>query len=62
MAACLGCRTSQTPADAGYLRVDIDTSPLSLDPRYGTDAVSSRINELIFDSLARIDAHGTIAG
>jgi peptide/nickel transport system substrate-binding protein len=62
-AAWFGCRTNQTPdGDAGYLRVDIDTSPLSLDPRYGTDAVSSRINELIFDSLARIDAHGTIAG
>jgi ABC-type transport system substrate-binding protein len=57
------CRASQTPIDAaGYLRVDIDTSPLSLDPRYGTDAVSSRINELVFASLARVDAHGVIAG
>lgn len=62
-ATLIGCRTNQAPAGtAGYLRVDIDTSPLSLDPRYGTDAVSSRINELIFESLARVDANGTIAG
>jgi peptide/nickel transport system substrate-binding protein len=59
----LGCRSSQNPVDErGYLRADIDTSPLSLDPRYGTDAVSSRINELIFDSLVRVDAHGAMAG
>lgn len=58
-----GCRVNQVPAGtAGYLRVDIDTSPLALDPRYSTDAVSSRINELIFDSLARVDAHGVITG
>ena len=50
------------PADVNYLRVDLDTSPLSLDPRYGTDAVSGRINELVFDSLAHIDAHGVISG
>ena len=54
-----GCQwgAAQAPAN-GYLRVDIDTSPLSLDPRYATDAVSARINELIFESLARVDAHG----
>jgi len=57
-----GCRAVPVQAPANYLRVDIDTSPLSLDPRYGTDAVSSRINELIFDSLARIDARGAIVG
>ena len=62
----LGCRANRDVANrgerAGYLRADIDTSPLALDPRYGSDAITSRINELIFDSLARVDAHGRIAG
>ncbi len=62
----LGCRANRDLADrgdrAGYLRADIDTTPLSLDPRYGSDAITSRINELIFDALARVDAHGRIAG
>ena len=59
-----GCRVDrgEYPGTAGYLRADIDTSPLPLDPRYGTDAVTSRINELIFESLARVDAHGAIVG
>jgi peptide/nickel transport system substrate-binding protein len=57
-----GCRDQTPPGTAGYLRVDIDTSPLSLDPRYDTDAVSSRIVELIFESLARPDPHGAITG
>jgi peptide/nickel transport system substrate-binding protein len=59
-----GCRVDrgEYPGSAGYLRADIDTSPLSLDPRYGTDALTSRINELIFESLARVDAHGAIVG
>lgn len=59
----IGCRTRDHPEfGADYLRVDIDTSPLSPDPRYATDAVSSRINELIFDSLARIDRRGVFIG
>ena len=60
---CAGCRAGGNPEfGAGYLRVDIDTSPLSLDPRYATEAVSSRINELVFDSLARVDQHGVFTG
>jgi peptide/nickel transport system substrate-binding protein len=59
----VGCRSGENPAfGPHYLRVDIDTSPLSPDPRYATDAVSSRINELIFDSLARVDKHGVFTG
>lgn len=68
-AVWFGCRFYRNPVEngehspgSGYLRADIDTSPLSLDPRYGTDAMSSRINELIFQSLARVDAHGRIVG
>ncbi|MBI3933108.1 MAG: ABC transporter substrate-binding protein [Acidobacteria bacterium] len=33
----------------------IESSPISLDPRVGTDAQSERIGELIFDSLLRRD-------
>jgi len=63
-AICPGCHADrgEYPGTAGYLRADIDISPLTLDPRYGTDAVTSRINELIFESLARVDAHGRIVG
>ncbi len=52
-----GCsRGSATPA--GFIQVDIETSPTSLDPRFATDAISSRIDELVFDSLVRLDARG----
>ena len=40
------------------IQVDIETSPQSTDPRFATDVYSSRINELVFDSLVRIDSHG----
>jgi peptide/nickel transport system substrate-binding protein len=44
------------------LRADIETSPISLDPRFATDAISSRIDELIFDSLVRLDEHQLYSG
>src|SRR5512146_481104 len=50
------------PAPSGYLRVDLETSPIALDPRYATDAISSRTDELVFDSLVRVDAHGQFFG
>jgi peptide/nickel transport system substrate-binding protein len=59
---CRSNRNSEYPGADGYLRADIDTTPLTLDPRYSTDAVTSRINELIFESLARVDLHGAITG
>jgi len=46
----------------GYLQVDIETSPLSIDPRFATDAASSRIAEMVFDSMVKIDAHGNFVG
>jgi ABC-type transport system substrate-binding protein len=46
----------------GYLQVDIETSPLALDPRFATDAMSSRIDELLFDSLVRLDEHQRLVG
>ncbi len=46
----------------GYLQVDIETSPLAIDPRFATDAISSRIAEMVFDSMVKIDAHGQFIG
>jgi len=40
------------------IQVDIETSPQATDPRFATDVYSSRINELVFDSLVRLDNHG----
>ena len=45
-------------ARPGTIQVDIETSPASTDPRFGTDATSSRINELVFDSLVKTDRNG----
>ncbi|MBI4463202.1 MAG: ABC transporter substrate-binding protein [Acidobacteria bacterium] len=38
----------------------IESSPLSLDPRVGTDAQSARISALIFDSLLQRDRHSNL--
>jgi peptide/nickel transport system substrate-binding protein len=56
LAFCLalaGCAPQRTdPATAVIL---IESSPLNLDPRVGTDAQSERIDELIFEGLVRRD-------
>jgi peptide/nickel transport system substrate-binding protein len=46
----------------GYLRIDLESPPLSLDPRFAADPISLRIDELAFDGLVRIDAHGRFVG
>ncbi len=38
----------------GTIQVDIETSPTSTDPRFATDAISSRVDELVFDSLVKV--------
>src|SRR5271163_3218032 len=59
--ALAGC---ERPVDRSprTIQVDIEISPTSTDPRFGTDAMSSRINELIFDSLAKADRGGNFVG
>ncbi len=57
-----GCSHYRVESPPGTIQVDIETSPTSTDPRFGTDAMSSRINELIFDSLAKADRDGNFAG
>jgi peptide/nickel transport system substrate-binding protein len=59
LAGCGGDRSARSPRT---IQVDIETSPLSTDPRFGTDATSSRINELVFDSLVKIDRNGQLTG
>ena len=48
-----GC-SSPTPSNT--LVVAIESSPMTLDPRFATDAYSERITQLLFSSLVRIDA------
>ena len=55
-----GCRTvpAGSPANPqgnsqSDLQVDIETSPTSLDPRTASDAISQRLDELVYDSLVR---------
>jgi peptide/nickel transport system substrate-binding protein len=52
--ALLGC--SQQKPDAHTAVMLIESSPLNLDPRVGTDAQSERIGELIFEGLVQRDA------
>ncbi len=56
------CSRPNPRAPERFLRVDIETSPTSTDPRYATDAISSRVNELVFDSLIRLDRNGEFVG
>jgi peptide/nickel transport system substrate-binding protein len=57
-----GCGYARADRSPGTIQVDIEQSPTSTDPRFGTDAMSSRINELIFDSLAKADRNSNIVG
>ncbi len=49
-----GCRS--TPRDPNTVVFLIESSPVSLDPRVGTDAQSEHIDELLFDGLVARDA------
>lgn len=51
---CAGCGR-QTPPPPGIIRVAIVSSPNNLDPRIGTDEVSQRLHQLIYDQLFRIN-------
>jgi peptide/nickel transport system substrate-binding protein len=51
---CAAC-SRVAPPSPGTIRVAIVSSPNNLDPRLGTDEVSQRLHQLIFDQLFRID-------
>jgi peptide/nickel transport system substrate-binding protein len=59
---CAGCARSRDSLAPGFIQVDIETSPTALDPRYATDAISERIDELMFDPMVRLDSRGGFAG
>ncbi len=50
-----GCSSNLPPP--GVVTMLIESSPTNLDPRVGTDEASEHIDELIFDSLVKKDAH-----
>jgi len=62
IALLIGCDGGASVKRAGYIQAELEASPISLDPRFATDAISSRVTELIFDSLLKIDARGKFVG
>jgi peptide/nickel transport system substrate-binding protein len=62
LVACSGCARPHDRLAPGFIQVDIETSPTALDPRYATDAISERIDELMFDPLVRLDSQGGFTG
>ncbi|MGH7814977.1 MAG: ABC transporter substrate-binding protein [Candidatus Binataceae bacterium] len=58
LAALAGCASPGPHRAPGVIQVDLENSPASADPRIATDAVSSRVNELIFDSLVKAGRNG----
>jgi peptide/nickel transport system substrate-binding protein len=57
-----GCTNHSPAPPSGYLQVDIGTAPTSLDPRFATDAISSRVDELIYDPMVKLDSSGQPRG
>jgi peptide/nickel transport system substrate-binding protein len=57
-----GCGRATVAKPAGYIQVDIESSPTATDPRFATDAISSRLTELVFDSLVKVDRGGNFVG
>jgi ABC-type transport system substrate-binding protein len=51
-----GCGRSQGADDANTVNFLIESMPINLDPRIGTDAQSQHLDGLIFDSLVSHDA------
>jgi peptide/nickel transport system substrate-binding protein len=53
LAVLAGC----APAPDDTLRMGLASAPVTLDPRFATDATSSRINRLIYVRLVEFDEH-----
>jgi len=52
----LSCHTGSAHSD-GVLRVGLAQMPVSLDPRYATDASSMRVQQFLHRGLVRLDEH-----
>lgn len=46
-----------SPQDGGHIRFALQSMPVTLDPRFSTDAAGSRINRLIYQRLIDFDEH-----
>src|SRR6202047_1360087 len=55
-----GCSSSRRSSDRGTLNFLIESMPVNLDPRVGTDANSQYLDGLIFSSLVAHDAEMNI--
>ena len=60
--AVSGCARTPSLPPSDYLQVDINVTPTTLDPRYATDAMSGRIDELVYDSMVKFDRSGNPIG
>jgi peptide/nickel transport system substrate-binding protein len=49
-----GCRTAPS-LPPGYIAVGLENGPITLDPRFATDATASQVGDLLFDGLTRLD-------
>ena len=53
----LACDQQDANVDREDIRFGVAQAPINLDPRYATDAASSRVNRLLYRALVRFDAH-----
>lgn len=56
----LACGTSGNQDPPGTLVVGVEAGPGAIDPRRGGDQATSRVNDLLFDGLVRVDHDGSI--
>lgn len=54
-AGAVGARAGAAAAEAAPIRFGLASMPSTLDPRFATDAASSRINRLLYARLATLD-------
>ncbi|HEY2118089.1 MAG TPA: ABC transporter substrate-binding protein [Candidatus Acidoferrum sp.] len=62
MIVALGGCSKNAIHDPSSVRFLIEASPTNLDPRYGTDGVSQRIDRLIFNGLVKRDLQMNLQG
>ncbi len=64
LVAALGCATvvattagcsRPAPLPSGYIAVGLENGPITLDPRFATDATADQISDLLFEGLTRLD-------
>ena len=60
MAVAAACNRPPQPGEAGTVHFLIESMPINLDPRVGTDAQSENLDGLIFDALVARDAQMNI--